>query len=648
MADPSPEAGERVRQLSGAWRTLARAIALSVPVIAALYVLRVHTYLGLALYPQQFSGLILGLLLMLTFLVKPATKSSPQNSVPWYDIVAILACAVITWYLAVLYPSEAGMHLSYIKPRKIILGALAILLVLEATRRLVGMALVVLAATFILYGRYTELLPGPLAAIGIPWDRLTVALFLDPGAMLGIPLTIGTTMLFGFLLFGSFLVLCGGGEFITDLAFALMGRYRGGPAKVAVVASGLFGTLSGSAVANAVTVGMITIPMMKKTGYKPEFAAAVEGTASTGGCVMPPVMGATAFMMAEFLGISYADVCIAAAVPAVLYYLCLFMQVDLEAGKLGLQGLPAAQLPPLLKTLKKGWLTAVGIATLVLDLFVWGLTPERSALYAAAAVVAGSFLSRETRLTWSQFLSGLERTSTTMLEVITVCAAAGLIIGVVMQTGIGTEVSLMLVQLSGGSVIALLLLIAAVSIVMGMGMPGIISYILLAILVAPALVQSGVNPLAAHLFIIYFGVLSFITPPVCIAIFVTASIAGTSINKAGLRACLLGITAYLVPFIFVFDPGLLWKGSPLTIFWAIVTAMVACALLAVVIEGYFVSILSVAKRVFAAVAVCALLVPAGHWSGVVANLIGLAAAVALVAYELRAKRLASLPDLKPG
>jgi len=638
MSTDAAGTAERFRHPKRGWPELVQALGVLVPILGCLYILRVHTYLGISLYPQQFGGLILGLLLVLSFVLKPATKASRTDIVPWYDIIAVIVSFVLTFYLAVLYPTEAGLYLSYLKPHKVILGVLGIVVVIEATRRMVGWPLVILVIVFVLYGRYNESLPGQLAAAEIPWDRLAVSLFLDPGAMLGIPMTIGTTMLFGFLLFGSFLVLCGGGEFITDISFALMGKYRGGPAKVAVVASGLFGTLSGSAVANAVTVGMVTIPMMKKAGYKPEFAAAVEGTASTGGTIMPPVMGATAFMMAEFLGITYAQVCIAAAIPAVLYYMCLFVQVDLEAAKMGLKGLPREKLPPLVKSVTKGWLTAIAIFVLMYSLFALGLTPERSALYSAFSVLICSFLKKETRLTVRRLISGLQTTTTTMLEVITVCAAAGLIIGVVMQTGIGTQMSTMLVKMSGGNVMLLLIMIAVVSIIMGMGMPGIISYILLAILVAPALIEVGVNPLTCHLFIMYYGVMSFITPPVCIAIYVTAAIAGTSINKAGLRACLLGITAYLVPFVFIFDEGLVLSGTPMSIVWSVITAVIACSLLALVVEGYFFSKLNVVKRILACVGAVALLIPVSHWMGWLANLLGLCIAISLFVHELRVRR----------
>jgi TRAP transporter 4TM/12TM fusion protein len=638
MSADSTGSYERLRHPKKGWPILVKLIGVVVPILGCLYILRVHTYLGISLYPQQFGGLILGLLLVLSFVLKPATKSNRQDVVPWYDIIAVIITFALTFYLAFLYPTEAGLHLSYIKLHKVILGALAVIAVLEATRRLVGWPLVILVIVSILYGRYNEALPGQLAAAGIPWDRLAVSLFLDPGAMLGIPMTIGTTMLFGFLLFGSYLMLCGGGEFITDISLALMGKYRGGPAKVAVVASGLFGTLSGSAVANAVTVGMVTIPMMKKAGYKPEFAAAVEGAASAGGTIMPPVMGATAFMMAEFLGITYAQVCIAAAVPAVLYYMCLLMQVDLEAAKSGIKGLAKGQLPSATKSMAKGWLTAIAIFVLMYSLFVSGLTPERSALYGAASVLICSFLGKETRLNFKRFISGLEFTTTTMLEVITVCAAAGLIIGVVMQTGIGTQMSTMLVDLSGGNVMVLLILTAVVSIIMGMGMPGIISYILLAVLVVPALIELGVNPLASHLFIIYYGVMSFITPPVCIAIYVTAAIAGTSINKAGLRACLLGITAYLVPFVIVFDEGLVLSGTAMGVAWSVAKAVPAFMLLAVVVEGYFLARLSIVKRILACAGAAALLIPVSHWTGWVANLAGLCIAILLLVHELHRKR----------
>jgi TRAP transporter 4TM/12TM fusion protein len=607
-----------------AWAIPIKVICLLVPLLGVCFILRVQITLRLAIYTEQYCGLIMGLLLTLCFITRPATKKSRRDTVPWYDIIGSTASLAIGAYLGFFYQTQADVYISIMEPQKIVLGLIGVILVLEATRRTFGWPLLVLAVAFILYGRYTESLPGLLSTSGTSWNRLFIALLLDPGAMLGIPLQIATIMLLGFMLFGAFLLLCGGGKFITDFAFSIMGKYRGGPAKVAVVASGLFGTLSGSAVANAVSIGMVTIPMMKKAGYTSEYAAAVEAVASTGGCLMPPIMGAIAFLMAELLGISYAEVAIAAAFPAILYYVCLFIQIDLEAGKL------------VGKTIKRGWLTGIGFSVLVYSLFISGLSPESSAIYATAAIVIFSLLTKETRLSFRSFLSGLETTTRTMVDVVTVCAAAGIIIGITMMSGIGLLLSTVLLKITGGNVFLLLLLVAIISIFMGMGMPGIVSYVLLATLAAPALVKSGLNPIAVHMFIMYFGLMSFITPPVCIAIFVTSSIAGTaSATRAGFRAMGLGVTAYLVPFIFVYDKGMLLLGPLGEIINCIVMGFMACLLLAVAIEGYLFDRLNVLKRVLICGAALFAIIPAWGW---VSDVIGIAIILPIIANELRLRK----------
>lgn len=627
---------ERFRKPKGIWARWVKFSSIGVPILGCLYILQVQVYLGLPIYYEQYGGLVLGLVSALAFILKPATRISRQDVIPWYDALFAVISLVIGFYLGIFYPEVGGLYVGYITFHKVVLGAIAIILLLEATRRLVGWPLPILTILFILYGRYTEFLPGPLATAGLSWDRIATSLFLEPGAMLGLPLRIGVTMLLGFLLFGAFLVKCGGLEFITDISSFIMGKYRGGPAKVAVAASGLFGTLSGSAVANAVTIGIVTIPMMKKTGYKSEFAAAVEGVASTGGVIMPPVMGATAFMIAEFLGVSYAKVALSAAIPAVLYYVCLYIQVDLEAAKLGLKGLPGAERPPFLKTIMNGWMIIVPICALVYTLFFWGLTPERAALYSTVPIIVGSFFVKGKGLTLKSFISGLEDATRGMLEVVVICATSGLIIGVVSLTGVGHLFSNILLSLFGGNVLLLLVSAAIVSIILGMGMPGIIIYILQATLIIPALLKFGLDPMASHLFIMYYGIMSFITPPVCLAIYVTAAIAEASINRAGIRACFLAISAYLVPFVFIFDQGLLLQGSLIIILWSTTKALVLCLLLAVTLEGYLFSTLNTAIRVLMGIS-AALLLLVPLW-GEISAVIGLFVAAILFINELRMRQ----------
>jgi TRAP transporter 4TM/12TM fusion protein len=551
-------------------------------------------------------------------------------------------------YVAIFYP-EILWSLGVITPDRVIMSTAAILLVLEGVRRLTGWVLPALGLLFILYARFTWLAPGIFHGPGIPWSRLVNSLWLDPNAVLGIPMEVTAVIVVAYILFGNLLFNVGGGQFLTNVAMAAFGRFRGGPAKMAVVASGLFGTISGSAVSNVVATGVVTIPLMKRTGYKPHVAGAIEAVASTGGQIMPPVMGAAAFIIPEYTGIAYSKVAIAAFLPALLYYICLFVQVDLEAGKTGLKGLPRDQLPRLHGVLGQSYLFIVPLAALVYALFILFLAPGKAALFAVAPILLISFFPRQTRFRLSWLLEALEKTGQGLLELTLVVATAGLIIGVINFSGVGFILPLFLGHLAGENIFLLLFIIAVANIILGMGMPTVAVYILLAVLMAPILIQLGVGVLAAHLFILYYGILSMITPPVCFAAYAGAAIARADSMRTGYTAMRLGILAYIVPFLFLFSPTLLLMGPTVNIVLSTVTAIAGCFLLGCALVGHLFSRLSLPIRLLMGLAGIGLLIPIQRHFFTVTLLINiLAACLALVLlmleWRLRPSKVASIDD----
>ena len=509
------------RKPKGFLGVIVKSFLCGIPLVGIFYILNIPLYFGQVFLYQQYLGLFLFLLLPTIFILKPATKKSSFDKVPWYDIVLALSGLVIGGYVMFFYPDILN-YLGFPSNERFILGVIAVFLVLEGTRRLVGFSMVIIALLFIFYAHFSYLFPGVLWSRGYSWQRIFVYLYLQPDSLLGIPLHIASTMVLGFIFFGQALFITGGGQFINDLSLVVMGRFRGGPAKVAVLGSSLFGMMSGSAVSDVATTGVITIPMMKKIGYKPHVAAAIEAVASSGGAIMPPIMGAAAFVMSEFLNLPYSQIVTAAILPATLYFFSIFVQVDLYAAKADFKGLSSEGLPNLKILLKRGWTFILPIFVLIYCLFFLYLQPAVAGVYSAATVLIVSLLRKDTRISFNKFLAVLEYTGRNMLLLGIICGAAGFIIGMVSLTGLGFVFSSLLLKLAGGNLYILLILTGLGSIILGMGLPVTASYILLVILVAPAIVKLGVLPLSAHLFILYFAILSFITPPVCLAIF-TAS-----------------------------------------------------------------------------------------------------------------------------
>jgi TRAP transporter 4TM/12TM fusion protein len=640
--DERTESG-RLRTLAGAPRALQLTLLCLLPVLGSVAVLDLPSYVGLGIYREQYLGVFIALILASTFLSMPPTKAAGRSAVPWYDWLLAAGGLLVGLYVAVMYPRIA-YQLAVITPDKWLLGTLTIVLFLEATRRVVGWVMLAVGVGFILYAKFGYLLPGMLQAREVSWERLSVYLYLDTNGLLGLPLAVGATVVLAFIFFGNVLFYAGGAQFLGDFALAAMGRFRGGPAKMAVVASSLFGTISGSAVSNVAVDGPVTIPMMKRAGFPLNQAAAIEAVASTGGQLMPPVMGVAAFLIAEFLAIPYSEVALAALVPALLYYITLFVQIDLEAAKRGLRGLPPSELPALRGVLRDGWLFALPLALLVYVLFVLAWPAGLAALAAVLATLVLAMLRPATRLTPRKTVHLLESVGKGLLDIGVIVGVAGFVIGVLQLSGLAFKFSMGITAVAGGNLFVLLLLTAAASIVLGMGMPTAAVYILLAVLVAPALVQLGVVPLAAHLFVFYFGMMSMLTPPVCLAAYTAAAIARTDFMSVAWAAMRLSAIAFIVPFLFAYSPELILRGEPFRIALAVVTAIAGASLLGAALTGYLFQRLSWLKRAALVVAALGLLTPASgasplfHWSFEVVGVVLAILVLVPTWYQARAQR----------
>ncbi|MGE3644587.1 MAG: TRAP transporter permease, partial [Beijerinckiaceae bacterium] len=475
--------------------------------------------IGVDIYTEQYIAGMIAIALPLVYLHVPATKDRTQGpsddsvrgrfqGVPAYDIGAAMLSFGCAAFLAIRYP-ELSLEVTTHPWEGLLPAMVLLLLLLEGLRRTSGMAITLVAIGFFMLALVGHLLPAPLTARNIPADRLAYFLIWDSSAVLGTPIQIVTTVVICFVLFGQVLFQTGGSKFFTDLAMALMGRYRGGPAKIAILASSLFGTISGSVVANVVTTGVVTIPLMKHAGFRPQLAGAIEAVSSTGGQLMPPVMGIAAFLMAEFLQIPYYEVALAALIPAVLFYLALFVQADLEAARGGLEGVDPAQIPVISRVMKAGWHFPIHFVVLIGSLFWLNYEPETSALAATVSVIVASLLFGfdGKRISIGELGLVIRDTGLQVLDLFMIGAAAGIVIACLNYSGLGFGLTLALVHLAGGNLFALLVIAAIACIILGMGMPTVGVYILLATLIAPALIQMNVTPIAAHMFILYFGCL---------------------------------------------------------------------------------------------------------------------------------------------
>jgi TRAP transporter 4TM/12TM fusion protein len=589
------------------------------------------TRLGWLVYQEQFISLMLGLALAIAFL------RGLRRPLDW--VLGLSAAAAGLW-LAVRYPTLQADVLAH-PTESMVLSGVLLVTVLEACRRSAGVVLTLVFAFFFAWALGGHLLSGMLQTKEVALTRLLPYLALDTSSMLGTALIIASTTVIAFVFFGRVLQACGGAEFFTDLSSALFGRFRGGVGKVEVVASALFGTISGSAVANVMSTGVITIPNMKRAGYRAETAGGVEAVSSTGGQIMPPVMGAAAFLMAENLQVRYAEVALAALVPALLFYISVFTQVDLEAARRRIGGIDPALLPKPSRVLRQGWFFVVPFVALFYLMFGHNMQAEESVLLGIAAMLPFAALIGYggKRLGWRGLAGALADTGRDAVEILIICAVAGGVIGLLNITGLSLGLSLALVKVGEGSLPLLLLAVALMCILLGMGLPTTGVYLLVAVLAAPPLIQLGVQPMAAHMFVFFFGCLSMITPPVAMAAFAAAHIAQAGPMRVALAACRFGWPAFVLPFLFAWSPALLLRGPGFDIVASVATAIAGVWLGSAAISGYLFRPLPGALRAVIGAAGLLLLLPSHGYAGALwVNAAGAVAGIALVARELRRSR----------
>lgn len=592
---------------------------------------------GLNLLDTAYLYLLLALYLPICFLLFPINSKAPIDKLPIYDYVLAVITFIVCTYFAMNAETIGVLGWSLEAPElPTAFSVLLWLLVLEALRRTSGKEITIMAAIFSVYPLFAESMPGLLQ--GASTDFLTTARSHAMGlnSILGVPLTTVGTLLVGFMLFGVVLSDTGGATFFHDLAQSLLGKFRGGAAKVCIVGSALFGSLSGSAISNVVTIGTVTIPAMKKVGYDKETAAAIEACAANGGAIMPPVMGAAAFIMASFMNVPYSQIIIAAVIPSVLYYLGLFIQVDAYAAKVGLKGLPEEEIPKLWITMKKGW--PFILVLMVLFYFLLILRIETWAPFYASAflLILSVFRRDENRLTVRKFFQIMTNTARTLIDLCSILAGVGLIIGALSSTGTALAFSRELVVLVKGDLALLLFTGALTSFILGMGMTVTACYIFLAIVLVPALISVGVPAMAAHFYVLYWGIVSAITPPVALAAFAAAKIANADSMKTGFRAMQIGIVTYFVPVLFVYDPRLLAIGSWSEIAYSFFRTALAVVLIAGALEGYLIWLEVKLNKMLRIILILAALMSAipSLW----ADIIGYIITIAVLAFLVIKKR----------
>jgi TRAP transporter 4TM/12TM fusion protein len=590
-----------------------RALALLGGVLVLLslgWIGEVHRFLGLLLFTEQALITGLGVTLAIGILMLAPARPGPVRALAWAAAAAILALMMLA---AVDYQTLGTISIR--RPAWLAgAGALVLLLMLGLVWRLVGLTIGIILLGFTSLALFGDLLGMPSSRP----DRLAIYLALDPGATLGLPLRVAIEIVVPFVFFGQLVQVAGGGDYLTRLAGSVFGRYRGGPAKVAIGASALFGSISGNAVSNVVGTGIVTIPMMKRAGFRPETAGAVEAVASTGGQLMPPVMGAAAFVMADYMRVPYGDVLTAALLPAILYFAAVFIQVDRIAGRMGIEGAAPGSLPSFLPTLAGGLHLLLPFGALFVAFLGFDTRPERAALVGIGTLVlaAMAFAYEGKRLTPGIVARAAADAGIAAAVVVLLAGAAGILIGLVNVTGLSFSLATKVVALSGGNTVVLLLMVALAAVVLGMGMPTVAVYVLLATLLVPALVEAGIGEMQAHLFILYFGMMSMITPPIAMASITAANLAGASPWTTSWEALKLAWVAYLVPFFFAFSPALILQGSAGGIALAAGTALLGVHSGSLAIAGFGRRPLRPWERVLFGLAGLCLIVPPdrGAWA----------------------------------
>lgn len=584
-AASTPDWGwRRERRLSGAAWFVALALSTAGIAVVINQIFNLGAF-GFRPISTAFYYLLIGLFLSVAFLSFPARRAD-ELTVRWYDWLLVGTTLVTGGYLAWNAKNILSMGWDLLAPTTpTAFAGVLVALALEGVRRCGGLPLLIICGVFAVYPLFAGSMPGVLWGSEYTVAETVRAHSMGVESIIGIPMRVVSDLLIGFIIFGVALTVSGGGEFFMNLATALMGGSRGGPAKVAILASGFFGSLSGSVISNVISTGAMTIPTMKRCGYPATYAGAVEACASTGGALMPPVMGAVAFIMASFLNVPYSDVMIAAAVPALLFYTVLLLQADAYAARVGLQGLPRDQLPSVVATLRSGWVYLVSLGLLVY-LLLFESIESLAPFWSAAILVVTAILITRGRDRIRIVLDMIVEAGQNIAHLVGILAGIGLVVGALSITGVGNAFSRELVQYAGDSVFLMLVLGALTSFILGMGMTVSACYIFLAIVLAPALVEAGLNTMASHLFILYWGMLSYITPPVSLAAVAAAGIAGASAMGTGLKAMRLGLVLFILPFLFVYNPALILEGSAFEVSVSVATALVAVWLLSSAFERY--------------------------------------------------------------
>lgn len=556
----------------------------------------ITAYVG---YPATIlhRSLHVSLMLFMAFFLYPANKKASRTKIVWYDVVLALlslSIALYIWSNYIEFINRMGMP----NTMDVIMGTLLIALVMEASRRISGWPLVILCGLFIAYGLFGQNMPSIFMHRGYTWAKLVNHIFINTEGIYGTSVNVAASYIFLFILFGAVMNKSGMGQFFNDIALSLAGHSKGGPAKVAVIASGFLGSINGSAVANVVTTGAFTIPLMKKTGYSSEFAGSVEASASVGGQLLPPVMGAAAFIMAEMLGIKYGVIVISAAIPAFLYYLGIIVQVQLRASKNNLVGIPKEELPKLKEVMRSRGHLLLPIIFLLYMLLFSGNTVILSAFYTIIVTILVSMIRKETRMSLRDIIDAFEEGTRSVVSVAIACAVVGIIIGVVSLTGFGLNMANAIIQLGRTNLLGTLILTMVTCMILGMGLPSIPAYLITATMAAPALVQLGIPAISAHMFVFYFAMFANITPPVALASFAAAGISGGDPMKTGIQSVKLSLAGFIVPYMFVYNSALLLVDTtPLIAMRVTATAIIGVCMIGIATEGYLLTKVNAITRV---------------------------------------------------
>ncbi|SMC98156.1 TRAP transporter fused permease subunit [Rhizobium sp. RU36D] len=619
-------------------------LALAVPLLATIWILSLPQRIGLLIYPEQIVALMLGAALGVVYLRQMDKKSAMEKL---RDHLLGAASVLLSLWIFLRFPTlTEGAHLH--QTEALAIGVAIVLIVMDALRRVVGMTLVVIFGLIFLYALFGDWVPGALTGRPIPLGDLLRYLGTDSSATLGQTLQIAAFVVIIFVLFGGVLMSVGGGDFFTQLATRVSGNGPGNTAKVAVTASALFGSVSGSAVSNVMSTGIMTIPLMKRAGFTPAQAGGIEAVASTGGQLMPPIMGAAAFLMAEILQVPYREIALAALLPALLYYLSIYVQIDFISRRDRIGSLTDLARFPMATVLRRGWLPILAFAVLLACMFTFNMRPEVAAVWATGVMILvamGAYAATSGRggMTPRAVFEALVDTGRSTGDVLLITAAAGMIIGLLSITGLGFTLSMYLLDFGGKTMLGLLIITALVGIVLGLGLPTTGVYLLMASLAAPSLVELGIEPLAAHMFVFYFGILSMITPPIAMATFAAASIAGASQGRTDWEAFRFGWISYILPFLFIYKPALLLVGAPWEVAYVAVSSVVALVLVTGGLVGHALRPLSLPLRVVWTITGLATIAPLhttelGYWLEGGIALLGLVLVVMAFAGPVLMKR----------